>query len=417
TNEKDEVTDKKEQSYEEPSVASDNVSSDGDEGTQPEEDGMEPDEEDENVSSNQDNEKEVNTFPCQECDEQFPTPWDYDIHFYTKHAPQPIPLGEPETAKRGRRKRKLRKSPRKTKKEGLVDDADTVTDSKSKHIFRSKRLCAKYGSFDEVLNRDCPEEIRDISMVLKKAKKKVKTKVPPTTAQGSQSEPDDNQNDNQETNNSQNNNKETNDDTEDSAADGGGNTADGCGSTADGSGSAADGGGSTADGSGTVDEPETTQLIEVEVYDDSVPKKKGRPRGKSGGRINHRSYPCRICSEQVYGHDFKSHMQNVHKLNSEVKCLTCNRIFYSQDMLLEHVERHRAHNLKKYICSICGKNLKNIYTLEYHEKSHSKPEQCSLCPKSFTTPGTLKRHMVVHTQETRFKCKYCPKEFYHSNNV
>ncbi|XP_071962324.1 uncharacterized protein [Antedon mediterranea] len=142
-------------------------------------------------------------------------------------------------------------------------------------------------------------------------------------------------------------------------------------------------------------------------------RRRGRPCGSIGIKRN-KTYSCQICSEQIVVSDIKIHMEKEHQVNSEMPCSTCNRVFYNLEMFLEHVERHRIHNQKQYLCSICGKELKNCYTLKEHENTHSKPEKCSLCQKSFSTVGRLKNHMAIeHTKETRFECKHCSKKFYH----
>ncbi|KAM4728565.1 uncharacterized protein FYW61_011506 [Anableps anableps] len=64
-------------------------------------------------------------------------------------------------------------------------------------------------------------------------------------------------------------------------------------------------------------------------------------------------------------------------------------------------------------CDLCGRSLKNKYTLKVHYKTHSgqRPFSCDTCGKGFSVIGNLKVHKKIHTDERPFSCETCGKRY------
>lgn len=70
-------------------------------------------------------------------------------------------------------------------------------------------------------------------------------------------------------------------------------------------------------------------------------------------------------------------------------------------------------------CSICGKSLKDKYSLKAHSKIHTgeKPYSCYICGKRFRYKHALKVHFRIHTDEKPFSCRVCGENFRQSSNL
>ncbi|XP_004078823.1 zinc finger protein 397-like isoform X1 [Oryzias latipes] len=70
-------------------------------------------------------------------------------------------------------------------------------------------------------------------------------------------------------------------------------------------------------------------------------------------------------------------------------------------------------------CSICGKSLKDKYSLKVHNKIHTgeKAFSCHMCGKRFRYKHALKVHVRIHTNEKPFSCRVCGETFRQSSNL
>ena len=103
--------------------------------------------------------------------------------------------------------------------------------------------------------------------------------------------------------------------------------------------------------------------------------------------------------------------------SSENRCDICNKIFKYKSILKQH--RSRSHGeptmyeKRRYLCALCGKELKTAKGLEIHNRSHTgeKPYTCEVCGKCFACETLLRTHNVTHTGERKYTCDQCGKSF------
>lgn len=63
-----------------------------------------------------------------------------------------------------------------------------------------------------------------------------------------------------------------------------------------------------------------------------------------------------------------------------------------------------------FMCSDCGKTLKNQEKFEQHCLGHGDPDlECNKCHKVFASKFTLRNHRKIHSR--MFSCGYCSRKF------
>ncbi|KAM3625196.1 uncharacterized protein V6R79_008473 [Siganus canaliculatus] len=92
----------------------------------------------------------------------------------------------------------------------------------------------------------------------------------------------------------------------------------------------------------------------------------------------------------------------------KVQCTVCSKLLANSGSLRNHMKIHTGE--KPHICQHCGKCFSQKGNLECHLRIHNgeKPYPCSECDLSFSQKSDLRRHMFAHTGGG-FLCSYCGK--------
>ncbi|XP_069384188.1 zinc finger protein 408 isoform X2 [Paralichthys olivaceus] len=90
------------------------------------------------------------------------------------------------------------------------------------------------------------------------------------------------------------------------------------------------------------------------------------------------------------------------------KCTLCPKLLANFGSLRNHMKLHTGE--RPHICQHCGKSFSQKGNLECHLRIHSgeKPYPCAECNQSFSQKPELRRHMICHTGGG-FLCSYCGK--------
>nr|CAB3507544.1 unnamed protein product [Spodoptera littoralis] len=111
---------------------------------------------------------------------------------------------------------------------------------------------------------------------------------------------------------------------------------------------------------------------------------------------------------------------NTNSTNPRAKkyqCNKCKQIFDQLSAFKQHmVGNHRLSNLYdvssnvKFMCTDCGKNLKNQEKFEQHCRGHGDPDlECNKCHKVFASKFTLRNHRKIHSR--MYQCNFCSKSY------
>ena len=70
---------------------------------------------------------------------------------------------------------------------------------------------------------------------------------------------------------------------------------------------------------------------------------------------------------------------------------------------------------KRFVCTTCGKEFRTKIQLKTHKASHTEARihKCKICPggKTFNTKAKLNKHMVYHYDPTH-PCTQCGRKYY-----
>jgi KRAB domain-containing zinc finger protein len=95
-------------------------------------------------------------------------------------------------------------------------------------------------------------------------------------------------------------------------------------------------------------------------------------------------------------------------------CTECNKKCHSKRKYDIHCRRIHNYYSYKFVCSMCGKNLKTNSLLLDHERKHKgeTPFTCDFCKKSFTSRGYIHAHInFIHLAFDSHQCNVCGKKF------
>jgi len=142
-------------------------------------------------------------------------------------------------------------------------------------------------------------------------------------------------------------------------------------------------------------------------------------------QFHKKSLSCSDCGHKfTLENTLTRHRLDYHTLYPK-PCDICKQICLTARELFEHLQSHTENYLGKTSpCEICGKLLKNKYSLKAHvEAVHDKKKgtgefTCDECGKILKSKASLEYHRrSAHTQEYPFRCDICGKGFIKYNRM
>lgn len=180
------------------------------------------------------------------------------------------------------------------------------------------------------------------------------------------------------------------------------------------------------------DEKNTVANIKTEITSgDTVLKKPKRRKKYSRKRFTPQRYACPVC-KTMFASKYKMHYHKVHHEDPKFQCYVCEKKFYLEYMLTNHVKQNncqekpkRKENLLE--CRICELVFDTLSKRTHHQVvAHGEPKfVCDICGKKFFYKNNLTNHVFIHDparqrviekqkmrdKEPQLECKVCGKKF------
>ncbi|XP_032667216.1 zinc finger protein 676-like isoform X2 [Odontomachus brunneus] len=134
-----------------------------------------------------------------------------------------------------------------------------------------------------------------------------------------------------------------------------------------------------------------------------------------------RLYICDVCGQDFRKrNELSSHLDDhVAKEEGDFQCEVCNRIFNNLRLFRIHKRIHYP-QVKSWSCDACGKRYSSKNLLDEHINTHTgvRPYVCETCGKDFASKYTYKAHIKTHEVRPRpFQCSRCNKTFLSQQNL
>ncbi|XP_066996246.2 zinc finger protein 543-like [Anabrus simplex] len=146
--------------------------------------------------------------------------------------------------------------------------------------------------------------------------------------------------------------------------------------------------------------------------------------GDMTGIINHmknvhniKVYVCDICGQDFKKHNELSvHLDDHEAAEGDFQCEVCHHIFSNLRLFRVHKRMHSPQS-KLLTCETCGKHYSSQNLLDEHINTHTRVH-CEVCGKIFASKYTYKKHTKTHKVRPRpFSCQECGKAFLSAQNL
>ncbi|KAF9419610.1 hypothetical protein HW555_003888 [Spodoptera exigua] len=131
-------------------------------------------------------------------------------------------------------------------------------------------------------------------------------------------------------------------------------------------------------------------------------------------------FPCKVCDKVFALLKYRrKHEELVHEQALKFKCQHCDERFAGEYLRHLHcLEKHRE-KIKIITCELCGETFtwKQYYTNHMRKKHENKKTYgCRECDKKFFSNYELKEHMLRHGGTKAFECGICHKKYFTINS-
>ncbi len=104
-----------------------------------------------------------------------------------------------------------------------------------------------------------------------------------------------------------------------------------------------------------------------------------------------------------------SHMLT-HKTEKNIECDKCDLKFKSKWFSMNLLDLSMIFHDSTWLTDL--QNLPGNAALRMHKKTHEdKSLECQVCSAKFSIKSCLVTHMLVHSDERKYKCSFCPNEY------
>lgn len=97
------------------------------------------------------------------------------------------------------------------------------------------------------------------------------------------------------------------------------------------------------------------------------------------------------------------------KLNFEIKCKACERVYALRASLLRHIRMKHTKLSSTFACHLCSEKFITKYYLSEHLITHSNERAfvCTICDRAFKRKKDLNKHDISHKRPQEFHCPLC----------
>lgn len=121
-------------------------------------------------------------------------------------------------------------------------------------------------------------------------------------------------------------------------------------------------------------------------------------------------HKCGYCDKRFKTYNPKRvHLKEEHDIQPALlECKICDKTFWKPSLLTLHVKKTHLME-KRFKCAHCDKAFYFEYLLNDHLIKHSsvKKFKCEICFKYFARRKSLREHIKLHADDRQYTCDYC----------